>query len=101
MPAFLPISVNKDGNISGGIASAAQLGKLGRYVDKLLHDITREIAGGNIDADPYARGPQDGACTYCPYGSVCHKATVEGRRNYKAMTAKQFWEEIGKEDTHG
>ena len=62
-PCYLPIGVKKDGSLSGSVATAAQLGHLGRYVDKLLHQITGEIAHGNIDADPYARGPQDSACT--------------------------------------
>ena len=35
-PHFLPVRVGKDGSISGSIASAARLGKLGRYVDKLV-----------------------------------------------------------------
>ena len=55
-PCFLPIQVNKDGGISGGVATAAQLGRLGQYVEKLLHQITRELRQGNIDADPCWRG---------------------------------------------
>lgn len=61
-PHYLPIRVKKDGSISDGIASAEQLGKLGRYVEDLLHQIAREIGSGNIDADPVARGPQERAC---------------------------------------
>ena len=49
-PHYLPIRVKKDGSISDGIASAEQLGKLGRYVEDLLHQIAREIGSGNIDA---------------------------------------------------
>ncbi|MBR5571746.1 MAG: PD-(D/E)XK nuclease family protein [Oscillospiraceae bacterium] len=97
-PTFLPISVNKDGNISGGIASAAQLGKLGRYVDKLLHDITREIADGNIDADPYARGPQEGACTYCPFASACYFDKQRDTMRYlKKTSPDEFWQIVDQE----
>ena len=38
-PHYLPIKVKKDGSIADGVASAEQLGKLGRYVDRLLHQI--------------------------------------------------------------
>ncbi|MBQ3548701.1 MAG: PD-(D/E)XK nuclease family protein [Oscillospiraceae bacterium] len=97
-PAFLPISVNKDGKLSGGIASAAQLGKLGRYVDKLLHDITREIASGNIDADPYARGPQEDACTYCPFASACYFDKQRDTMRYlKKTPPEEFWQLVEKE----
>ena len=29
----------------------------------------------------------------CPYGEICHKYEVDGRRNYKTMSAQWFWEE--------
>ena len=51
-PRYLPLRVSRDGNVAGSIASAAQLGKLSRYVEKLLHQIAREVRDGNIDADP-------------------------------------------------
>ncbi len=62
-PTTCLFKVKKDGSIADGVASAEQLGKLGRYVDRLLHQIAREIGSGSIDADPVAHGPQDRACT--------------------------------------
>ena len=36
------------------------------------------------------------------YGTVCHKSTVSGRRNYQAMKPQRFWEEVEKEvGAHG
>ena len=59
-PCYLPIAVKKDGSVSGLAASvladAAQMGKMGRYVDELLRKVARELGDGNIDADPYRRG---------------------------------------------
>lgn len=49
-PHYLPLRVGKDGNLSGSLASAARLGKLGTYVDKLLGQISDELRSGNIDA---------------------------------------------------
>ena len=37
------------------------------------------------------------ACRFCPYGSICHSAEVEGRRNFKKISAEEFWNEISKE----
>lgn len=56
-PCFLPIEVKKGGTITGGLASAAQLGKLGQYVERLLHEITDELSSGNINADPWQPQP--------------------------------------------
>ena len=57
---------------------------------------------GDVKANPYSRGTSHNACAFCPYGSICHPDTVEGRRNYKAMSSQRFWEEIGKEmQKHG
>lgn len=105
-PCYLPISVKKDGTLSGDIATAAQLGHLGRYVDRLLHQITGEIAHGNIDADPYARGPQDSACTYCAFASACYfDESRDKRRQLHKTDSGEFWamleKENGEEARHG
>ena len=105
-PCYLPISVKKDGTLSGDIATAAQLGHLGRYVDRLLHQIAGEIAHGNIDADPYARGPQDSACTYCAFASACYfDESRDKRRQLHKTDSGEFWamleKENGEEARHG
>ena len=91
----------KDGSITGDIADRVQLGMLKEYVMKLLSRMVDDIASGNVDPNPYTRGTSHDACTFCPYGPICRKETVEGRRNYKTMTAQRFWEEIGEEADHG
>ena len=92
----------KDGSLGGDIADRAQMGLLKDYVMRILSRMVDEIASGNVMPNPYTRGASHNACTFCPYGAVCHKADVEGRRNYKAMTAQRFWEEVGKEmELHG
>ena len=105
-PCYLPISVKKGGTLSGDIATAAQLGHLGRYVDRLLHQIAGEIAHGNIDADPYARGPQDSACTYCAFASACYfDESRDKRRQLHKTDSGEFWamleKENGEEARHG
>ena len=87
----------KDGSLSGDLADREQLKLLRQYVFCLLTDMVNEIASGNITPNPYTRGTSHNACTYCPYGSICHQAQVDGRRNYKTMTAQKFWEEVEKE----
>lgn len=100
-PHRLPISVktDKDGNrtVSGSLATAEQLGKLSRYVDKLLRDIGRETERGNIDADPCVRSPQETACTYCPYAAACHFEPGRGGDRYEYIVktgTDDFWNAV-------
>ena len=91
----------KDGTLTGDLADGSQLGLLKDYIMSYLSGMVEDIASGNVAPNPYTRGTSHDACAFCPYGQVCHKDTVPGRRNYQKMDAQRFWEEIGKEKSHG
>lgn len=93
-------SIRKDGTISGDLADRDQLKTLKRFVFHVLSGMVEDIASGNVEPNPYTRGTSHNACAFCPYGTICHKTDVEGRRNYKAMSAERFWEEVEKELNH-
>ena len=96
-PLRMNYTVRKDGTLTGDLADREQLKLLEKYVFRVMGRMVEEIASGTVEPNPYTRGSAHNACAYCPYGSVCHEKTVEGRRNYKSIDAKQFWEDIGKE----
>ena len=96
-PIRMCYSIKKDGTYSGDLADRDQLKLLERYIFHILGKLVEDIASGKVEPNPYTRGSSHSACAYCPYGSICHEATVEGRRNYKTMTSQKFWEEVGKE----
>ena len=96
----LNYKVKKDGSLDGDLATREQMKLLEGYVFRTLGKLVEDIASGDVSPNPYTRGDH-GACTWCPYGSICHKTEVEGRRNYKTMSAQRFWEELGKEMGHG
>ena len=101
-PKRLCYTVRKDGTMVGDLADRDQLKLLKAYIFKVLGRMVDEIASGNVEPNPYTRGTSHSACAFCPYGTICHQEAVEGRRNYKAMNAQRFWDEIGKEmDRHG
>lgn len=98
----MPYTRKKDGAISGDLADSKQFKMLKDYIFGFLEKMIDEIATGNISPNPYSRGACHSACTYCPYGTVCHEATVDEKRNYKAITAGEFWEQVEKEvSRHG
>lgn len=101
-PRRLNITRKKDGTISGDIADRSQFRLLKGYVFTLLGKMVDEIASGSVEANPYTRGSSHNACTFCPYGAVCHPDEVSGRRDYKTMSSQKFWEEVEKEmSKHG
>ena len=101
-PKRLCYTVKKDGTLAGDLADREQLKLLKDYIFRVLGRMVDEIASGSVEPNPYTRGTSHSACAFCPYGPVCHEHEVEGRRNYKTMTAQRFWEEIGKEmERHG
>jgi ATP-dependent helicase/nuclease subunit B len=99
-PKRLSCKTDKEGNLTGDIATGEQLKLLRDYIFRVLRRLIGEIAQGNVEPNPYTRGSAHSACTYCPYKAVCHYDRVLGRRNYKTMSAQRFWEEIGKEMEH-
>lgn len=96
-PARLSYTRKKDGTISGDVATREQLRLLKEYVSVLLARMVDDIAAGCVDPNPYTRGGNHSACMYCPFAAVCHPAYVQGRRNFKSITAQRFWEDVEKE----
>ena len=76
------------------LASAERLGRLGKHIQRVLEDICRELAAGNIAADPFWRGPEKNACRYCDYAAACHfeEGCGDKVRRRKALSAGEFWE---------
>ncbi len=97
IPKRLSYTRKKDGTLSGDLADAGQFDLLKDYIFMLLGKMVDDIASGNVEANPYTRGSSHNACAFCPYGSICNPDTVEGRRDYKAMNAQRFWDEVEKE----
>lgn len=92
----MPYKRRKDGTIEGDVAGPNEFHLLKKYVFRLLKSMVEEIASGNVKPNPYTRGSRHDACSYCPYGIICHKTNVDGRRSYAAISAQEFWDEIKK-----
>lgn len=100
-PKYLPLRVDREGNLSGGIATAAQLGRLGNYVEWLLHDIAAEVRDGVIDADPCCHDESDSVCRFCDWAGACHFEDGRGGdrlRYIQKVTTAEFWQEIDREE---
>lgn len=99
-PQRMGYAVKKDGTLSGDLASREQLKLLKRYIFRLVGSMVEDIASGNVSPNPYCRGTAHDACTFCPYGAVCQETREQGRRNYEAMKAQEFWAALEKEGSN-
>ena len=100
-PQYLPLRVGRDGSVSGSIASADRMGRLGRHVERQLHEIARELRQGNIDADPWSRGEDDSCCKFCQWSAACHcQDGHDGDHLRPILPVKEedFWREIEEEE---
>ena len=96
-PRFLPLALGRGGGITGGLATAEELGKLGKLVNGMLETIAGELRGGVIDADPCYISESDNACTYCEFASACHFTDGEGgdrRKPLRPVKPEEFWGRI-------
>lgn len=79
------------------LVDGSRMRMLKKYVFQVLKNLVEEIASGNVKANPYSRGSSFHACDYCPYGSICREVPPEQERNFKAVPAHVFWEDVEKE----
>lgn len=89
-----------DGTVSGDVATREQLALLEEYVFRVVGELVDQIASGDVSPNPYTRGSAHNACRFCPYEPVCRLSREKGRRNYKMMTAREFWNRLEQEVEH-
>ena len=98
---FLPVRINRGGKLTGeALVSAQRLGRLARHTQRVLRDIGRELAAGNINADPFWRGPEHNACQWCDYAAACHFEEGRGcdrRRWLPTVKGEDFWTAVERE----
>lgn len=99
-PKLMPYKVSREGPC-GNIMDVEQLQKMEKYVNKKLCDMVDEMFEGSVTPNPYSRG-SNSACSYCPFGSVCHSDICHIEvRNRKATQAKDFWAQVMQEEQNG
>ena len=96
-PEFLPYKQGKEGR-RGDLFDRAQLKLLRRHVERELRRLVDEVAGGDVQPNPYSRGPDAGSCTWCRFEPVCRFAASGGqKRSYAKLQAAEFWQKLEKE----
>lgn len=95
---FIPVGQNKDGSFSkrSSLLRLEELGKLERYVERLVIHMAEELAGGSIEARPTFSGGSRPPCEYCDYATVCgNKERASAFQPVDDFNKEQFFERIG------
>ena len=96
-PELLPYKQGKNGP-TGNLMDGSQLRHLRSYVGSALRSVTEEIRSGNVRPNPYTQG-DTGACTWCPYASVCHLDLCSSEpRVLRATGAEEFWTRLAEKE---
>lgn len=99
-PKYLPVRLNREGDYSGALASAEQLGQLRWHIYQTLEEMGRALSEGNITADPYYRSQRDTACLYCDFYQACHfdKRRGDQARRLQPMRPEEVWGRLADEE---
>ena len=100
-PIRVSYSRTKENALTGNVASLQDFKELKEYIFGLLRKFVNEIAAGEILPNPYYRDRYNDSCKYCSFSKICHRDDIEDVRQFKAVSAQDFWSCIRKEDQHG
>ncbi len=68
---YIPVKVNKKGDISGCFASLEELGKIQKKTESLIAFMGSSLHNGEINQNPINGKNHDKTCEFCDYSSVC------------------------------
>ena len=83
----IPISLNKDGSVSGRSKAAVSLKDMTtimNYTEGKKEELQVEILDGIVAKAPY-RKDKETACDFCPYGKICDFEAGYGGENYRDL----------------
>ena len=93
---YLPVDTKGGGYSGDSLISAEQFGKLNAHVAKTLGEISAEIAGGSVDANPYIKNDMEHSCRYCKFAAACGFGSLPGDEYRRLRTIKtaDFWDKL-------
>ncbi len=101
---FIPVERNKDGSFGkrSSLLKLEELGKMERYVNRLVLRMAGELHRGGIPAAPVYSGGTKSPCEYCDYSFVCgQKNTAEKTPPVDDLDKERFFAVIGGDEDAG
>lgn len=93
---FIPVSLNKKGDLTGSLASLEELGLLEQKINALLADMGNALLDGQIAQQPVESKNHSKTCEYCDYASVCSLKRSVPARHFEEVQDQAVLEELRK-----
>ena len=100
---YIPLHFRSGKPSGAGLASAEQMGRLSRHIQRCLTGMAQQLRQGSIAADPYYRSQQENACLNCDFFDACHfadGANGESCRYMPKLSDNAVWGLLEEVDSH-
>ena len=94
---YIPVTVSKDGILTGSIVTAAQLGAISGKVDSVIKQMGGYLHSGMIAQNPIDSKKHNNPCEYCDFAYVCQNRKEITRREIINLTNSEAMQSIEKE----
>lgn len=93
---FLPCKLNKNGVVSGDLASPEDMELLRRHVSCQVSRLADSIYSGKLEPDPYYLDSKHFGCAWCPFKPVCGEVCQQ--RILEKLKPEGFWNRLREEN---
>jgi len=92
MGRYIPVKMNKKGDISGCFASLEELGRISKKIESLIALMGNNLHKGIINQNPINGKHHDKTCAFCDYSSVCANRKVINVREMNELSDEEVIE---------
>lgn len=97
---YIPVKINKKGELSGNIVSLADLGVISRKINKLVELMGINLHNGKINQNPVLSKSHSKTCEYCDYSDVCINRTSIDYNEFEELSFYDALNELREEDSN-
>lgn len=83
---YIPVKINKNGDISGTFATLEELGRIEKKTEQLIALMGNNLHKGYINQNPINGKNHDKTCEFCDYSSVCANRRMIEKREMLEFT---------------
>ena len=94
---YIPVKVNKSGDITGTFASLEELGRIEKKTEQLIALMGNKLHKGYINQNPINGKNHDKTCEFCDYSSVCANRRMIEKREMQELSDNEVIEILKEE----
>lgn len=95
---YIPAKISAKGDLTGSIATLAQMGQLSGKINKLIEDMGTSLHNGEVCQNPVFGKYHQYTCDFCDYSDVCSNRLEIQQRILEEMSDAQVFEQIKAEE---